>query len=189
MTTQKPLGRIIVLSGPSGAGKGSVIAPVLAKFPTIHLALSATTRPKRSGESDGTHYFFKTDAEFEQLIQDDAFLEWCHVHKHRYGTLKNTVHTTIQTGHHSLIEIDTQGFKKVRQHCDPLSIFIAPPSLEALAERLTKRQTETPQDIESRLAVAKVELESQGDYAYTIINADLAEAQHQLTQILEKELI
>ena len=189
MTPLQHLGRIIVLSGPSGVGKGSVIAPVLAQFPTIHLALSATTRPQRTGEFDGTHYDFKTDAEFDQLIQDSCFLEWCHVHNHRYGTLKDTVNTTIQTGHHSLIEIDTQGFKKIRQHCTPISIFIAPPSLAVLAERLTNRQTESPHDIDSRLAVAKVELESQADYTYTIVNLDLAEAQSQLIKILKKELI
>ncbi len=189
MTGNQALGRVIVLSGPSGAGKGSVITPVIAQFPTIHLALSATTRPQRPGESEGVHYFFKTNEAFDQLIQDSAFLEWCHVHKHRYGTLKATVQSTIQTGQHSLIEIDTQGFKKIRNHCDPLSVFIAPPSLDVLAERLIKRQTESPQDIQSRLDAAKVELESQGEYTYTIINNNLAEAQNELTQILEKELI
>ena len=168
--------RLIVLSGPSGVGKSTVIAHLRKHAPQIWLSVSATTRAPRPGEVDGVHYFFVSDAQFDQMVASDQFLEWATFAGNRYGTPRQAVAEHLQQGP-VLLEIDLQGAQQVRA-ADPqaLLVFLAPPTWEDLVARLTHRGTEAPEVIEARLAVAKVELAAADFFDEVIINSSVEDA-------------
>ncbi len=167
-------GIVVVISGPSGVGKGTIIQRMLAKSSQVKLAVSATTRPPRNGEVNGKDYHFLTDAEFDQFITKDAFVEWCDVHGRRYGTLVSEVSRITNEGLDVVLEIDTQGARKVRANVSQiLSIFIAPPSMAELGKRLTERNTDTMEQIARRLAVANEEMADIHRYDGVVVNAEI----------------
>ena len=153
-------GMLIVVSGPSGTGKGTLCERLLAEDPSLTFSVSATTRAPRSTEIEGVHYFFISDEKYDELLAQNAFLEHATVHAHRYGTLKSQVDELMAKGLNVVLDIDPQGAKEVmRQRPDCVSIFILPPSYEALRVRLHTRNTDDPVEINRRLGNAKGEIE------------------------------
>ena len=169
--------RLFVLSGPSGAGKGTLLKRVLEERPELCLTVSATTRAPRAGEVDGVSYHFITDEAFAALVDEGAFLEWANVHGHRYGTLWSEVDKHIGDGRSVVLEIDVQGAFNVRaQRPDAVLLFVEPPSMAELERRLRDRGTESEDSIRLRLANARHEMELADRYDARIVNDDLEEA-------------
>lgn len=187
---RKKKGLLLVVSGPAGVGKGTVNAALIAKHPEIKMSVSATTRSPRPGEIDGVHYFFKSEEEFRRMIDRDEFLEYMHVFRmNYYGTPKAFVEEERAKGNHVILEIDVQGAAKVKASCpDAVRIFIAPPSLAVLKERLVGRGTETQEAIEVRTKTALSELEKLPDYDYIVINDVVEEAVAEMESIITAEL-
>lgn len=183
--------KLFVMSAASGAGKTTLKDLVIKDFPDIKYSISATTRKPREGEIDGVHYFFKTKEEFEQMIKDDALVEYNLVHGNYYGTPKSFVEKTLAEGNRVLFDIDVFGkinFDKV--YPDATGIFIMPPSDEELERRLRGRGTDSEEVIQLRLANAKKEIEfakTKGKYEYTIVNDDLQKAADELRAILRQK--
>jgi guanylate kinase len=183
--------KLFVMSAASGAGKTTLKDLVIKDFPDIKYSISATTRKPREGEIDGVHYFFKTKEEFEQMIKDDALVEYNLVHGNYYGTPMSFVEKTLAEGNRVLFDIDVFGkinFDKV--YPDATGIFIMPPSDEELERRLRGRGTDSEEVIQLRLANAKKEIEfakTKGKYEYTIINDDLQKAADELRAILRQK--
>ena len=168
MTVQE--GILIVLSGPSGAGKGTICKELL-KETDIKYSISATTRKPRKGEKHGREYFFLSKEEFQKKIQEDEFLEWACVYDNYYGTPKSFVEEVLSKGYDCILEIDPQGALKVKQKKpDAVYIFICPPSFNELANRITNRGTEDIQEIKKRLSCAKEEMLSVENYNYVVVN-------------------
>ena len=188
---RKRKGLLLIVSGPAGVGKGTVNAALMAKHPEIKMSVSATTRTPRPGEIDGVHYFFKTKEEFDRMIEENAFLEYVHVFgMNYYGTPKAFVEAEREKGNHVILEIDVQGAKKVKAACpDAVMVFITPPSLSILKERLVGRGTETQESIDVRTATALEELKSLPDYDYMVINDVVEEAVGEMEAILAAELL
>ncbi len=185
MTTRR--GFVIVISGPSGVGKGTIIKEVVRRGSGIHLAVSATTRSPRPGEADGKDYFFLSTEEFDRREKAGEFLECCWVHSNRYGTLKSEVVPYIDAGQDVMIEIDIQGAQKIREALDQLlCIFVAPPRLEDLAHRLKNRATDSEETIQKRLLVAGRELEEIGKYNYIVVNSDVDQAVEDVLDIIRR---
>ncbi len=183
-------GILLVVSGPSGVGKGTVINGLMEQYPDVTLSVSCTTRPPRAGESDGQDYQFVSDSEFEQMRRSGELLEWAQVHgRHYYGTLRQPVEEALAAGRTLVLEIDYQGAKSVREQLgeQAVLVFVAPPSWEALIERLRKRHTESEQAIAERLASAREEIENMEMYDYVVVNDEVAEAVQQLSGILLAE--
>jgi guanylate kinase len=178
--------KLFVVCGPTAVGKGTIIARLLAQFPQIYVSVSATTRAPREGEIDGTHYFFVSDARFDQLIATDGLLEWATIHNSdRYGTPRAAVEQALNEGRPVILEIDYQGARQVRASMpDSLQVFIAPPSWEELVRRLVSRGTETPEQIERRLASARIELACQNEFDRVIVNDDLDKAVADLVEFM-----
>ena len=183
--------KLFVMSAASGAGKTTLKDLVIKDFPDIKYSISATTRKPREGEIDGVHYFFKTKEEFEQMIKDDALVEYNLVHGNYYGTPKSFVEKTLAEGNRVLFDIDVFGkinFDKV--YPDATGILILPPSEEELERRLRGRGTDSEEVIQLRLANAKKEIEfakTKGKYEYTIVNDDLQKAADELRAILKQK--
>ena len=179
------------MSAASGAGKTTLKDLVIKDFPDIKYSISATTRKPREGEVDGVHYFFKTKEEFEQMIKDNALVEYNLVHGNYYGTPKSFVEKTLAEGNRVLFDLDVFGkinFDKV--YPDATGIFILPPSEEELERRLRGRGTDSEEVIQLRLANAQKEIEfakTKGKYEYTIINDDLQKAADELRAILKQK--
>lgn len=164
-------GRIIVISGPSGVGKGTVIQGVLERVSSLKLAVSATTRFPREGEVDGVNYYFFSEETFKKKVQENAFLEWCLVHGNYYGTLRSEVEKYTDSGFHVLLEIDVQGAQKIRNSASNVySVFIMPPSMDELVRRLQGRNTEPESIIQKRVCVAQEELSLSDDYDSVVTN-------------------
>jgi len=181
-------GMLIVVSGPSGTGKGTICEKLLAEDPSLTFSVSATTRYRRETEIDGVHYHFISEEQCDQLLREDAFLEHATVHGHRYGTLKSQVEELMEKGLNVVLDIDPQGAKEVmRQRPDCVSIFILPPSYAALRVRLHTRNTDDPKEIERRLGNAKGEIDQMHRYQYAVVNDDLELAYQQVSSIIAAE--
>lgn len=180
--------KLFVLSGSSGVGKGTVISGFLQRNPSFSLSISCTTRKKRPGEVDGVNYFYLTKEEFEESIEKGEFLEWTEFAQNLYGTKRAFVEKCLINGKDLLLEIETIGALKVKEQMpEAVLIFIAPPCLEELENRLRKRHTEDEATIQKRLSVVREELERAKKYDYTIINDDLDRTICELEQIILEE--
>lgn len=179
-------GNLFVVSGPSGAGKGTLISRLRKQIPEIWLSVSATTRcPPRPGEVDGVSYLFKTEEEFDQLIASDGLLEWALVNGFRYGTPRLPVEEHVKTGHQVLLEIEPQGAFQVRRaYPEAILVFIEPPSMEELKRRLVNRGTESAQQIERRLQTAALEMKCEKEYDAVVRNDDLDVATRELVHFI-----
>ncbi|WP_301859211.1 guanylate kinase [uncultured Megasphaera sp.] len=181
-------GLLIVVSGPSGAGKGTICDALRKQFPNIHYSISMTTRKPRQGEVDGVNYYFASKDKFESLLEQDAFLEHAKVYDHYYGTPKDYVYRLLGEGKHVMLEIDIQGAMQVKEkYPQGVFIYIVPPSKEVLEKRLRGRHTDTDDVIAGRLAKARAELDWIAQYDYVIVNDDLDKAVHAAASILEAE--
>lgn len=187
----KPLsarGKLVVVSSPSGGGKGTLIRRVLKSVPDLSYSVSFTTRPARAGEVHGQHYFFVSPAEFEKMVDAGEFLEWAFVHGNRYGTSRTQVARELAEGHDIILEIDVQGAANVRESgIDGVSIFILPPSFEVLRARLVARGSENPETLSLRLGNARGEVERYTEFEYVLINDDAERAASQLAAIIYAE--
>lgn len=181
-----PAGRLTVLAGPTAVGKGTVAAHVRAHYPQVWLSVSATTRTPRPGEADGVHYHFVTDEEFDRLMASGGMLEWALVHgRARYGTPRAPVEAALAAGRLALLEIDLQGARQVRRSMpESLLVFLAPPSWEALIERLDARGTEDQQERAARLATARIELAAAAEFDVTIVNDEVRRAAEELVSLM-----
>ena len=189
MEKQKKRGILLVLSGPSGTGKGTVCAMVRDHLgDSVCYSISATTRQPRPGEVHGREYFFFSKEEFAALREPDGFLEWAQVYDNFYGTPRKFVEEVLASGKDCILEIDPQGAMQVRSATDEaVLVFIAPPSLEELRSRLTGRGTESEEEVEKRLGCAAAELAYQDKYDYIIVNDDVEKAAMKMEAILLAE--
>ncbi len=179
---------LIVISGPSGVGKGTIYNRLLDNDPSLTFSVSVTTRGPRNGETDGVDYFFISEEKYQELVAQDAFLEHATVHGHSYGTLKSQIQEKMEKGYNVVLDIDPQGAKQVMaQWPECVSIFLLPPSYQKLRERLYGRNTDDPKEIERRLNNARGEIEQVGMYQYTVVNDDLELAFEQVSAIITAE--
>ena len=178
--------RLVVLAGPTAVGKGTVAAYIRDNFPEVWLSVSATTRTPRPGETDGVHYHFVDDAEFERMRQAGELLEAAVVHgMASYGTPRKPVEEALAAGRMALLEIDLQGARQVREAMpDAFFVFLAPPSWEELVRRLVGRGTETEEERETRLATARHELAAAEEFHATIVNDEVRHAAEQLVSLM-----
>ena len=169
---QNRKGLLLVISGPAGVGKGTINLSLISRNSDIRMSVSATTRSPRPGEIDGVHYFFKSEEEFQKMIEDGAFLEYMRVfNTHYYGTPKSFVEQELDEGRSVILEIDVQGAMRVKAaYPDAVLIFIAPPSMSELKSRLIHRGTESSEAIERRFETAFQELEYVNRYDYVVVN-------------------
>ncbi len=181
-------GILLVVSGFSGAGKGTLMKELVKRYKNYALSISATTRSPREGEADGREYFFKSVEEFERMIAEDALIEYaCYVGNY-YGTPRAYVEEQLSRGRDVILEIEIQGARKVKKRFpDTLLLFVSPPSAEVLKARLTGRGTETSEVIAQRLARAAEEAEGMEDYDYFVVNDLLEECVEQVHRIVEGE--
>ncbi len=181
-------GMLLVISGPSGTGKGTVIEKMMAQDKSLVFSVSATTREPRPGEVNGVHYHFMPVERYEELIAQDAFVEHAKVHGNYYGTLKSEVEERLARGENVVLDIDVQGALNVIENVEKkVSIFLLPPSMKVLRERLTGRGTETQEAIERRLHNAIWELSQKDRYEYKVINDDLDACVQTLQAIINAE--
>lgn len=180
-------GMLIVISGPSGCGKGTILAEIL-KDERFFFSISATTRDARPGEIDGVNYHFLTKGKFEELIENDGMLEYASYCDNYYGTPRKPVEDMLNEGKHVILEIEVQGAMKIKEKCpDAKFIFILPPSIKELRRRLNKRGTETEEVIEKRLSEATGEIKKAYKYDYALINGELSVAVDDLLAIIRAE--
>lgn len=185
MENNSRVGNLFVVSGPSGAGKGTLLSQVIERIPDAWVSVSATTRSPRPGEIEGVHYFFLDTDHFKSLVEQDGFLEWAQVHDNYYGTLKQSVIDHMNAGDQVILEIDVQGALQVRKALpESHLVFIEPPSLEELERRLRQRGTETEDVISSRMKTAEVELAQKMEYDVQVVNDDLERAVDELVEVI-----
>jgi guanylate kinase len=191
VTSAPPQNRLVVLAGPTAVGKGTVAAAVRERHPDVWISVSATTRRPRPGEVDGVHYWFVDDARFDQMVAQDELLEWAVVHKAaRYGTPRAPVEAALAAGRPSMLEIDLQGARQVRETMpQALFVFLKPPSWDELVRRLVGRGTETPEERERRLETARAELAAEPEFDVTIVNHEVHDAADDLVSwmVLDSE--
>ncbi len=179
---------LIVISGPSGVGKDTILRRLFELAPNLKYSVSYTTRPPRPGEVDGRSYTFVTEEEFKRLIEQREFLEWAKVYDHYYGTSRQRVEEALERGEDIILKIDVQGASFVRKRKpDGLFIFITPPSAEELLQRLTGRNTESPEALELRQREALVELGVARDYENVVCNRDVDEAAREILALIATE--
>jgi len=178
------LPNVIVVSGPSGAGKSTLLSRVLAEMTHLRFSVSHTTRPARSGESEGIDYHFVDDEQFQDMIDRDMFLEWARVHAHRYGTARTEYDRAEQDGVDLLLDLDVQGAERIRgRFPDAVTVFILPPSRRILERRLRARGQDEA-SLQRRLEAAAEEMSKYVEYEYAIINDDLARSVEALKAII-----
>jgi guanylate kinase len=179
-------GVLVVLAGPSGVGKGTIVSWITSRFPEFVLSVSATTRPKRPGEREGEHYYFVSARQFENLTAQGELLEWAVVHgEHLYGTPRGPVESLLDEGKNVILEIDVQGAKQVKRAMrESMSIFVAPPSFDALRDRLAARGTESEGERKRRLATARRELRRQKEFDCVVVNESVEEAGQSIVDLV-----
>jgi guanylate kinase len=183
------MARVFVITGPSGVGKGTLIRGLMACLSQLQLSVSATTRAPRPGESDGVEYHFMSAEQFERHVQANDFVEHADYAGRRYGTLRSELEDRIAQGIPVVLEIEVQGARQIRQTMpDATQVFIAPPSIEALRNRLVGRGTDDGQEVERRLQVAREELAAQSEFGYVVVNDRLDDALERLVEIVTSEL-
>ncbi len=182
-------GLLVVLSGPSGVGKGTVCRKLLESNPSMTLSISVTTRPMREGEQEGRDYFFRSKEEFSRMVRDGEFLEYMRVFgTHSYGTPKKYVQEQLDAGRDVILEIDVQGGLRVKEVCpEAVLVFLAPPSMEELKRRLISRGTESEESIDRRTDVAYSEMQCITYYDYVVINCAVEQAVEGLEAIIHAE--
>lgn len=175
--TSNPAGKLVVLTGPSGVGKGTLVRKLLQRHPELYLSISATTRSPRDGEIDGEDYYFLDRAEFEAKIAAGDLLEWAEFAGNYYGTPKTAISDQLDRGESVLLEIELEGARQVRQLFDrAISVFILPPSIDELEHRLRSRARDTDEAIVKRLARAEIEIDAASEFDIKIVNDDLETA-------------
>ena len=185
MSDARVEGSLIVVSAPSGSGKTTLCRRLLAEVPGLEFSISHTTRPPRSGETEGIDYHFVSRSAFERLRDSGAFLEWAEVAGHLYGTSAEAVQRTLRRGSDALLDVDTQGALAIRAAIpEAVLVFILPPGPEALLARLENRGSETPETLERRLGLARGEIDKASSYDYLVVNDDLEAAFERLRAIV-----
>jgi guanylate kinase len=185
----RAVGKVFVITGPSGVGKGTLIERLLERIPDLELSVSATTRTPRAGEVDGRDYHFLTPEEFERRVEAGDFLEHATYSGHRYGTLREEVERRLEEGRSVVLEIEVEGARQVREAMpEAVQIFIAPPDPKALRNRLEARGTDSAEAIERRLRTAEIELEAQGDFPHVVVNDEVQKASTELEGLVRGEL-
>jgi guanylate kinase len=178
--------RLTVLSGPSGVGKSTVVAELRRECPEIWISVSVTTRRPRPGEVNGREYYFVDNREFDRMLAAGELLEWNEFAGNKYGTPREPLRERIERAEPTLLEIDLNGARQVREVMkdDALFVFLQPPSWEELVRRLTRRGTEAPDVVERRLAVAREELAAAGEFDVTLVNTSVSEVCRQLVTLI-----
>ncbi len=185
----KKRGKLVLYSGSSGVGKGTILSELLKRDPGIRVSVSNTTRSPRKGEIDGVHYNFVTKEQFEKLISEDGYLEYAEYCENYYGTPKKPVEDMLDQGYNVFLEIEVQGGLQIMEkYPDVLSIFILPPSMDVLEKRLRRRGTEDEETIQKRLDEAKREIGFKDKYKYNVVNGKLETAVEEILEILYKEV-
>lgn len=181
-------GLLIVISGPSGTGKGTICKAFLMKHPEVVLSVSVTTRPPRIGELEGVNYFFRDEQTFKKMIENNDLLEYAEVYGNYYGTPRHFVESQLEAGKDVILEIDIQGALKVKKQFDKgVFVFIVPPSMKDLKERIINRGTESPEAIQKRVQSAYSELSYISKYKYVIVNDDVEDAAQKIESIIIAE--
>nr|ART36193.1 B472 [uncultured bacterium] len=182
-------GILFVLSSPSGAGKTTMAHRLLKAEPGMAVSVSATTRPKRPGEVDGIDYHFRTEAQFDRMVEAGEFLEWAHVFGNRYGTPRTAVETALRMGRDVLFDVDWQGTQQLAQAMgdDVVSVFLLPPSMAELERRLRARRTDSEAVIEGRMARAAAEISHWPEYDYVLVNEDMHDCFEEIHAIVRAE--
>lgn len=178
-------GLLIVYTGPSGVGKGTIMKELLRSNTNLRLSCSATTRAPREGEIDGKDYYFVSREKFDEMIANDEFLEYAEYVGNKYGTVKKDVMGLLERGYDVLLEIEVEGFRQIKKlFPDCMSIFILPPSREELLERLRSRGTESSEDVEARIKKAEYELSQSKKFDYKVINIDVKKSANEIISII-----
>lgn len=184
--TPAKTGRLFILSAPSGTGKTTLCRRILSAFPDICYSVSFTTRPPRNGETEGKDYHFISRQEFERMIRENRWAEWAKVHGNYYGTSADLLEEDLSKGRDVLLDIDVNGARQIiRRFPESMAIFIMPPSMDALRQRLKKRGSDPPEVIENRLRAAEKEIACSNEYRHVIVNDNLEETVEKLTALIE----
>ena len=183
------MAKVLVITGPSGVGKGTLIRGLLERMPGLELSVSATTRRPRPGERSGVDYHFLSEEEFDQRLAAGDFVEHAAYSGNRYGTLRSELDRRLEEGTPVVLEIEVQGARQVREAIpDAVAVFIAPPSPDALRARLVGRGTDSAQAVDARMRTAERELEAQPEFRHVVVNDRLEDATAELVQIVERAL-
>ncbi|MBN1301815.1 MAG: guanylate kinase [Melioribacteraceae bacterium] len=179
-------GKIIVFSAPSGSGKTTIVRNMMSKLPDLEFSVSVTTRAKRSNETDGKDYYFISEGEFEKKIRDNEFVEWEKFYDYYYGTVRKHIEEKINNGRSVVLEVDVKGALNIKKaYADAVLIFIMPPSMEVLKNRLINRKTESEEDLIKRIARAEMELSYKDKFDYVVINENLESAKKEVFEIVK----